>query len=135
MSYYTIFLTSKFNLEVHKKTRNFLTSTTHLNFINIPLKPSFIIAAPQRAVKPLHKAVTTALKLMYKQIETYNSKSPVQNNQPVIDTISKRNFKNKALPIAIYDFSTLYTNFPHSKLKNVYLHGFRLDSKLLQLLR
>ena len=95
MSYYTIFLTSKFNLEVHKKTRNFLTSTTHLNFINIPLKPSFIIAAPQRAVKPLHKAVTTAL----------------QNNQPVIDTISKRNFKNKALSIAIYDFSTLYTNY------------------------
>ena len=45
-----------------KKTRNFLTLTGHLNFIKIP------------SVKSLSKAVTSVLKLRYKQIETYDSR-------------------------------------------------------------
>ena len=33
--------------------------------------------------------------------------------------IKKRNSRNKALSIATYDFSAVYTNIPHNKLKNV----------------
>ena len=36
-------------------------------------KARFIIAAPQCSVKPLIKSVTSVLKLMDKQRETYNS--------------------------------------------------------------
>ena len=60
-----------------------------------PSKVRFITVAPQCSVKPLSKVVTSVLKPMFKQIETYNSKMyyfsgvksfwPVQNNQPVID--------------------------------------------------
>lgn len=38
---------------------------------------------------------------------------------PVIDASKKLNSRNKALPIATYDFSTLYTNIPNKALKNV----------------
>ena len=43
----------------------------------------------------------------------------VQNNQPVTDSIKTLNSRNKALSIAAYDFSILYTNIPHNKLKNL----------------
>ena len=56
-----------------KKTRNFLTFNGLLNFINIPLK-SDLIAAPQCSIKPSSKVVALLLKLVYKQIETYNSR-------------------------------------------------------------
>ena len=42
---------------------------------------------------------------------------PVQRKQPVIDAIKKLNSRNKVLQIGTNDFSTLYTNTPHSKLK------------------
>ena len=44
---------------------------------------------------------------------------PLQINQPVIDAIKKLNSRNKVLSIGTYDFSTLHTNIPHNKLKNV----------------
>ena len=52
-----------------KKIRNFLRFNGLLNFINIPFKPD-LIAALQCSIKPSSKAVTSLLKLMYKQIET-----------------------------------------------------------------
>ena len=65
----------------------------------------------------MSKAVTSVFKLMFKQIETYNSKIqyflgvkpfwPVQNNQPNIDAVKKFNNRKKASSIATYDFSTL----------------------------
>ena len=42
---------------------------------------------------------------------------PVQSNQPVIDAIKKLNSRNKIMQIGTNDFSTLYTDTPHSKLK------------------
>lgn len=88
-----------------------------------------LIANLQCSVKPLSKAVNAVLKLMYKQMETYNSKSyyfsgiksswPGQNNQPVTDALSKLNVRNKALSIPTYDFCTHYINMPHNKLKHV----------------
>ena len=102
-------------------------------------KARFIIAAPQCSVKPLSKAVTSVLKLMYKQIETYNSKIhyfsgvksfwPIQKNQLVIDSIKNTNSRNKALSIATYENSTLDTNTPHNKLKNVMRVGINFCFK------
>ena len=43
----------------------------------------------------------------------------VQNNQPVTDSIKTLNSRNKALSIAAYNFSILFTNIPHNKLKNL----------------
>ena len=42
-----------------------------------------------------------------------------ENNQPVIDGIKKLNSRKKALSIATYDFSTLYTNIQYNELRNV----------------
>ena len=46
-----------------------------------------MIATPQSSVKTLSEAVTSVLKLLYKQIETYNSKisfsSGVKSFQPI----------------------------------------------------
>ena len=44
---------------------------------------------------------------------------PMLNNQPVIDAIKKLNGIKKALSMPTYNFSTLYSNIPHNKLKNV----------------
>ena len=70
-----------------------------------PSKARFIIAAPKFSVKLLSKAVTIALKLMYKHIGIYNSEShyfsevklfwPVQYNLSVIDEISKFNVRKE----------------------------------------
>ena len=53
-----------------KRPNNYLTPKLHKH----PSKARFIIVAPQCSVKLLSKAVTLVLKLMYKQIETYNFK-------------------------------------------------------------
>ena len=67
-------------------------------------KARFIITAPKCSMKLRSKAVTGALKLIYKQIENYNFKIqcyssvktlwPVQTNQSVIETIIKLNSRN-----------------------------------------
>lgn len=77
----------------------------------------------------MSKAVTYLLKLMFISLEIYHSKMhyfsgvksfwSVQNNQPLFDTIKKLNRRNKALSIAFFDFSTLYTTIAYNKLKNV----------------
>ena len=42
----------------------------------------------------------------------------IQNNQPVVDRISKINNAKKAQSIRTYDFSTLYIKIPHNLLKD-----------------
>ena len=75
-----------------------------------PTKIRFLITAPKCKMKPLSKAVTAALKLIYNQIES---------NQSVNDTISKLNSRSKATSIFTFDLSTLYPIIPHDKLKPV----------------
>ena len=53
-----------------KLSNNNLATELHKN----PTKARFINAVPQCSVKPLSKAVTSILKLMYKQIKPNNSK-------------------------------------------------------------
>ena len=75
-----------------------------------PTKIRFLIAAPKCKMKPLSKAVTAALKLIYNQIES---------NQSVKDTISKLNSTSKATSMFTFDLCTLYPIIPHDKLKLV----------------
>ena len=122
-------LKTKFNLEVPDDSKLlphiYWLPKLHKN----PIKFRFIIAAPNCSVKPLSKAVTKILKLFYRQIEKYNSKSDfystaktfwvIQNNEDVLKSISKINRRNSARSINTYDFSTLYTKIPHQKLLEV----------------
>ena len=78
-------------------------------------------------VGPLLKDATSILKLFQKQIQAYHDNERIwkgvsnfwviQNNQPVIDCISKINAKKKVVTIRTFDFSTLYTKIPHNLLK------------------
>ena len=91
-----------------------------------PIKPRFKIASQKCSVKKLSKDVTSIFKLAYNQIERYNLKAStfsgiknfwvIQNSLPVLNTLDKINSKNNAKTISSFDFSTLYTNIPHSKL-------------------
>ena len=91
-----------------------------------PIKSRFIIASQKCSVKKLSKDITSIFKLAYNQIERYNQKAStfsginnfwvIQNSQPVLDTLNKTNCKTNAKTISSFDFSTLYTNIPHSKL-------------------
>ena len=81
-------------------------------------------------VKTLSKAVTSVFRLFYNQIRNYNMKCcfynsvktfwVVDNNQDVLDSLSKLNKRGKADCISTFDFSTLYTKIPHNKLLNVW---------------
>ena len=94
-----------------------------------PIKARFIIASPKSSVKPLSKAITSAFRLFYRQIENFNDKQRfytgvntfwvIQNNRPVVDAMNKLNARNKAKSISTFDFSTLYTKLPHDKLLDV----------------
>ena len=91
-----------------------------------PIKARFIIASQKCTVKQLSKDLTSIFKLAYNQIDRYNQKActfsgintfwVIQNSQPVLSTLDKINSKNNAKTISSFDFSTLYTNIPHSKL-------------------
>ena len=91
-----------------------------------PIKARYIIASQICSVKKLSKDITSIFKLAYNQVEKYNLKAftfsgiktfwVIQNSQPVLNNIEKINTKKNAKTISSFDFSTLYTNIPHSKL-------------------
>ena len=91
-----------------------------------PTKARFIIASKKCSLKKLSKDLTSIFKLTYDQIERYNLKAStfsgiktfwvIQNSSPVLSALEKINSKNNAKTISSFDFSTLYTNIPHSKL-------------------
>ena len=84
-----------------------------------PIKARFIIASSiKSSIKPLSQAITSAFRLFYRQIESYNDKCRffsgvntfwVQNNKPMTAAINKLNERNKANSIstfAIYQITT-----------------------------
>ena len=126
-------LKSKFGIdnvttENHRLPNMYWLPKMHKN----PIKARFIIASPKSSIKPLSQAITSAFRLFYKQIESYNDKCRfftgvntfwvVQNNKPVTDAVNKLNKRNKAKSISTFDFSTLYTKLPHNKLLMVLHH-------------
>jgi hypothetical protein len=94
-----------------------------------PTKSRFIVAAKQCTTKELAQNITAVLTMFYRQIENYNGKKHfmsnyknfwvVKNKNLVIEALNKLSDRNKAKTVATYDFSTLYTNIPHDKLKSV----------------
>ena len=92
----------------------------------VPTKCRFIVAAPKCSIKPLTKAVTSAFKLFYGQIEAYNNKSRyfsgvntfwvIQSSKQITKAIKQLNKRGYAKSINTFDFSTLYTKIPHDKL-------------------
>ena len=87
-------------------------------------KARSIVAGLNCSVKPLFKVVTGALNLICNQIENCNLKTQntcwlFQIIQTAIDTINKVNSRNSAILISTFDFSSLYINIPHHKLKSM----------------
>ena len=86
----------------------------------------FIIASKHCSTKPISTAVSTAFKLIYKQVQNfhrdakflsnYNKFWVLQNSDPIISILQKTNKRKNAKSISTYDFSTLYTKLPHDKL-------------------
>ena len=119
-------LKNLFNLDVDAEQREL----PHIYWLpklhKSPPKPRFIIAAPNNAVKPLSKAVTSILKLFFHQIEAYHRKCQyfsginsfwvIESNKPVIDCLKRLSSRKKAKSLSTFDFSTLYTKIPHDKL-------------------
>ena len=123
------FLGNKLNIKVQENNRKLPGIYWLPKLHKKPTKFRFIIAAPKCSIKPLASSITSALKLLYKQIESYNDRSsyfsgiktfwPILNNLPVIHAIKQLNDRKRAFSISTFDFATLYTNIPHDKLKNV----------------
>ena len=86
----------------------------------------FIIASKHCSTKSLSKAISSVFKLIFTQVEkfhknakflnNYNKFWVLQNSDPIIDILKHINRKRRAKSIATYDFSTLYTKLPHTKL-------------------
>ena len=91
-----------------------------------PSGSRFIIASKHCSTKPISKAVSSAFKLIFKQVESFHQKAKflsnynkfwvLQNSDPVISILQTINKKRGAKSIATYDFSTLYTKLPHRQL-------------------
>ena len=68
-------------------------------------------------------------KFFHERIENYNAKTffysgvktfwVIQNNEPVLNSITRINKKGRAKSISTFDFSTLYNKIPHDKLLEV----------------
>ena len=94
-----------------------------------PTRSRFINTATKCFVKPFSKSLTSISSLFFKHFKAYNDKCSffsdvktfwtVLNNQLVIDSINKINWRKKARSISTFDFSTVYTNRNHNKLKFV----------------
>ena len=92
-----------------------------------PSKQRFIAASACCSTKELSATITKCLK----QIDSYHSHTArtiyhscginsywiINTSSKVHDLINKSNERKDVENIATYDFSTLYTNIPHSKLK------------------
>ena len=103
-----------------------------------PAVSRLVIAAPKCSVKPLSKALISILRLIFKQIKVYKKCSyfssvksfwTVLNNKPVIDAIDKINTIKNLHSVSTFDFSTLYTDTKHKKLKFVLRESVNLYFK------
>ena len=91
-----------------------------------PIGARFIIASSSCSTKPLSKAVSSAFKLIFDQINNFHLKSKfyshlnmfwvIQNSFPVKEKLEIINTRKRAKCISTYDFSTLYTKITHSDL-------------------
>ena len=90
-----------------------------------PCKTKLILAAPKYPLKPLSKPITSAFKLIYKQIEPYNKQGTfvsgikffwtILNNESVINSTNNLNNRGKATFTTCFDFLTLCNIITHDK--------------------
>ena len=119
-------LHNHFNISVPDEMHSLPDIYWLLKLHKTPIKARYIIASQICSVKKLSKDITSIFKLAYNQVEKYKVKTfnfsgiktfwVIQNSQPVLNNIEKINTKKNAKTISSFDFSTLYTNIPHSKL-------------------
>ena len=91
-------------------------------------KQRFIAASASCTTKPLSQALTKCLKVIESQHRSicnrfkFNSGvNPmwiIHNSNSVHQKVSRSNSKRRSRHLRTYDFSTLYTSIPHSKLKS-----------------
>ena len=91
-----------------------------------PIGNRFIIASKFCSTKSLSRNLSTIFKLLYNQIQNYNTKEKYLSNynmfwvldniDPIINKLEKINRKKKAVSVSTFDFSTLYTKIPHDEL-------------------
>ena len=120
---------SKFNIDIEENNKHLPIAYCIPKMHKSPISFRFIIASNKCVTKQLSQYVTSAFKLFFEQIKTYHDKIYffsgiksfwiIQNNQPVIQSISKINSRNSAKCVSSFDFSTLYTMLPHDKLLDV----------------
>ena len=96
-------------------------------FHKSPIKFRFIVVSAKSTTKILSKKLCTGFKLVERQhrsmcnkIEEFtgiNRMWIIHNSVAILDSINQINDKNKAKDIETFDFSTLFTSFPHLELK------------------
>ena len=91
-----------------------------------PSGTRYIVASKLCSTKRVSKVISNVFKLIFRQTENfhlnakflsnYNKFWVLQNSKPIIDRMNEINRKKNAKSISTFDFSTLYTNIPHSHL-------------------
>ena len=96
-----------------------------------PTGSRFIIGSKKSSLKPIGKNLTRIFKVIFHHKRRYYRKAGfysglkyfwcIDNHQEVIDALDRisNKIKNSAKTISTFDFSTLYTKIPHSKLIEV----------------
>ena len=109
-------------------TSNFSKGIAYLNFTRHLWKPVLLLLLDTfswghslRLLPLLWKFCMSKLKLIlnlsfFSRVKT---SWQVQNNEAVHTVINKISSKKRASSVWTFDFSTLYTNIPHDKLKHV----------------
>ena len=94
-----------------------------------PVGSRFIIGSKMSSLKPMGKMITSIFKLIFKMKRRYFKKAgyfsglkqfwPIDSHDEVVNALNRLSSKERAISIATYDFSTLYTKIPHNKLIEV----------------
>ena len=94
-----------------------------------PTGARFIIGSKKSSLKPIGKAITKILKVIFNNKKLYFKKVGfysglkyfwcVDNHQEIVQNLERISTQNNARSVSTYDFSTLYTKIPHDKLIDV----------------
>ena len=103
---------NKFDLVLKKEMKVLSCLYWSSKLHKVPIGEIYIIASPECSVN---------LKHFHDKNRIWTNVSNfwvIQNNQQVVDRISKINNTKKAKSIRTFEFSTLYTKIPHNLLKD-----------------
>ena len=87
-----------------------------------PIAFRFVEASKQCSTKPLTKTIFNIFKMLSSHVKSFHNKKRfysnfqefwVQTSFAIVEKLTKINHKKNAKIISTFDFSTLYTAFPH----------------------